>query len=992
MTFNRRSKDEARARIAELVDRFSPLEAELTATLSAYTETEARTSYIDEFLIALGWDVRNEDGRSQVRTDVVMERTGSDEDRVWGRPDYRWRLDGQDCMPVEAKKPAVRLATAPGPAVQARSYGWSMSLPAAVLTNFAETAIYDTTIPPEEGDGPDVALIPGCRYRYDEYVSRFEELWERLSFESITAGGLERVYGYTQPPRGESPVDLRLLSESRRWRLTLAEDIAQNNKDLPAPEVGRRTQRLLNALLFLRVCEDRNIGRYRDLLNSANARTIVAHFKQADRVFNAGLFTVLDDTSISAGVLVSVIAEMYWPRSQFAFGVLQPEILAGLYEQYLAERVVLDGSRRARLEPKPELTHAGGVVPTPDYIVQRLNDAALGPLLEGGAPGNLAILDLSCGSGVFLVDAFKRVVAACEAAGETVGLAARSAIVTKHLFGVDIDGAAAEVTKLSLLLAVLGEAVIDPAVDRQSLPDLSRNIVVGNAVVREDFDRILPGAAAEAHRRSEAAPLDLRRALGSCYPKNGFSAVIGNPPYVRIQTLSAHMPDQLEYLQDPRSGYESPASNNFDLYQVFIERALDLLAKDGRLAYIVPHRFTNHLSGSAVRLRLGRRLERLVHFGEVQVFPHRTTYTALVTAGPSTSGDAIFELVSDLDAWRSGSQGQLVAVPRADLGPDIWPIATADQTRLMDSLEAHSVARLGDPEWVKIFVGVQTSADKLFFIKPRPGDPSQPLTTFLDVDGVERQIERALLRPAVLDRQIAFYDGEPEPDCQAIFPYVLEETGTKRGLRARPLTPEEMRIGYPSAFEYFEAHSTALRARSVSPDPGEAIWAYGRSQSLTQLDEPKLIVRVLSLTPLYAEDRDGLVAAGGGDGGPYYLLRPQPDCPYSIKVIQAILSHPVVDMYVAVNGKKYRGSYVSHRGAFLAKVPVPNLTAADGDQVEAHVTELQGIAVRLRREVDVAVTRSLKARRGHLAGEVESILSSAYRLDAVLVRRVLGTE
>ena len=46
---------------------------------------------------------------------------------------------------------------------------------------------------------------------------------------------------------------------------------------------------------------------------------------------------------------------------------------------------------------------------------------------------------------------------------------------------------------------------------------------------------------------------------------------------------------------------------------------------------------------------------------------------------------------------------------------------------------------------------------------------------------------------------------------------------------------------------------------------------------------------------LYATGSNGLLAPGGGDGGPYYLLRPYPGCPLSLKVLVALLSHPAVD-------------------------------------------------------------------------------------------------
>lgn len=988
MSYRRPTKAEGFERIVGLVTRYRVQASELSAPGSPYTETDARVGFIDGLLEALGWDVRNQAGLRQRLAEVVMERTGSDSDGPWGRPDYRLRVGGVDVMPVEAKKPSVRLATDASPAVQARSYGWSLSLPAAVLTNFHETVIFDATVEPLTSDDADVAAIPGCRFGFEEYVSRFDELWDRLSYESLASDGFERIYGYERPPRGESPFDRRFLGDFEEWRLALAGDIAQRNPGLGAAEVGRRTQRLLNALLFLRVCEDREIGRYEALLDSASSSAVVTAFREADRTFNAGLFTVLADTSVGDEVLLDVIREMYWPRTQYAFGVLRPDILAAIYEQYLAKRVRISSARTVELEEKPELTHAGGVVVTPGFVVDAVNDATLAPLIDNGVPADLSVLDLSCGSGVFVLDAFERILQAFEsAAGTAPNLAERGRLAQQHVFAVDIDGAAVEVTKLSLLLAILGDAKIDVATARQALPDLDRNIVVGNAVVDVDFDRLMPEAARDASRRAAVAPLDLAAAFGSRFPRAGFSAVVGNPPYVRIQTMSQFAPDQLEYLQ--RSGYESPSAHNFDLYMVFMERALGLLSSSGRLGYVAPHRFTNHLSGSAVRRQLGRRLEQLVHFGEEQLFARRTTYVALVITGAVTPDPATFELVRDLDAWRNGVPGDLVSVERSALGASAWPISTNEQTELFQQLAQGRVARLCDEGWAKVFVGVQTSCDAVFFVRML-GDTGDPtLVRVVGADGGERLIERAILRPAVLDQAIGYFDGQPDPDRYAVFPYTIDTPPAGRRKRARLLTGDEMRSAYPHALAYLTQHEARLRARNISPDPGEWFWAYGRSQSLTALDEPKLIIRVLALSPLYALDENGLVAAGGGDGGPYCLLRPQPDCPYSIDVIQAILSHPAVDAFVA-SGKKYRGSYAVHRKEFLAQVPMPKLGAAEQGEIEWRASELRSVAVRLRDESDTEVLRSLKSRRLTLSADINDILTTAYGLDRALVERAVG--
>lgn len=990
MPFRRRTKVEARERIAELVAQYRAQAPDWEAPTSAYTETETRVQFIDKMLDALGWDVSNEDGAPQVLTDVVMERTGTgDEGESWGRPDYRLRREGKDRLPVEAKKPSVHLGSDSAPALQARRYGWSMNLPAAVLTNFAETVIFDTTVTPEEGDAADVAVIPGCCFTVDDYVERFDELWDRLAYEVVASDQFYDVYQYTEPPRGQSPFDQRFLDQFRRWRLVLATEIAAKNTTLGSAEVGRRTQRVLNALLFLRVCEDRDIGRYSDLLDSAASRSVEAAFTRADRVFNAGMFTALGGIVVGDDALLAVVREMYWPRTQFAFGVLGPDVLAGVYEQYLAERVSVAADRTVTLQPKPELTHAGGVVPTPDYVVDRLNQAALGPLLMSGVPKNLAILDLSEGSGPFLLDALKKLIAAAERAGEEVGLAERAALVKEHLFGVDIDAAAVEVTKLSLLLAVLGEASIDPTRTRQVLPDLSHNVVVGNSVVRGDFDTLVPEIARDVERRAAVAPTDLRLEFGTQYPAGGFDVIVGNPPYVRIQTLMEYLPDHLAYIRQPGSGYTAGESNNPDLSLAFIERALELLAPNGRLAYIAPHRFTTHLSASGVRLKLGRRLERLVHFGVEQVFPNRTTYTALIIAGPSSPEPATIEFVSSLDAWRGGQPGRLVQVERGELTAAPWPIPKPEQRAAFEQMQARSIGHLGDPEWVSIFVGVQTSRDKVFLVTAAPFAEGASVVEITDGYGQSWSIETGILKAALNDQRIDVFDGQPDANAWAIFPYEIVAPQRPGGrLTARVLRPDEMERRYPLALAYLQAHRATLENRDVTPDPGDSFWAYGRSQSLTTLDEPKLIVRVLSLAPRYAQDDSGLVVTGGGDGGPYYLLRPTQGCPYSIKTVQAILSHPVVDLFVTVNGRQYRGAYAVHRKAFLARVPVPELTLAEQAYIDERVTELQGVAIRLRHETDSAISSSLGTRRLVLQSEVESVISAAYGLTRAMLARL----
>lgn len=950
---------------------------------SRYNEASTRIDFIDKFLRILGWDVHNDGGLAQSNRDVVVERSADAENAVIGRPDYRLRINGRDRLPIEAKKPSVRLSSSSRSALQARSYGWSLSLPAAVLTNFSETVIFDATVTPSQGDGADVAVIPGCRFTSEDYVERFNELWDRLSYETVASDEFFKVYEYETPPRGQSPFDRTFLSEFRRWRQLLSTDIAVQNPALNAAEVGRRTQRVLNALLFLRVCEDRDIAKYEALLDSATAHEVVAAFRRADQVFNAGLFKVLDDpTVVSPQILLQIIKEMYWPQTKFAFGVLDPEILSELYEQYLSERVEILESRQTRLVEKPELTHAGGVVVTPSWVVNDLVEGGLNPLLSVAPkiPQDLTLLDPACGSGVFLVALLNRLIAKQESLGHPLTLHDRSNLVRRHLFGMDIDAEAVEVARLSLLLMVLGDDHIDTTRDVNLLPDLTSNIQVGNSIVSDDFDILVPSAARIVERRAAVAPTNQHRAFASVFAKGGFSLVIGNPPYIRIQALASFMPDQLAYFQHPSSGLLSSQTHSFDVYLLFIERALKMLGPEGRLAFVVPNRFTVHTAAAPVRATLTHHIERLVHFGEQQLFPGRLTYSSFIFTGNQVGGPVQICMVDDLDAWKYEKKSNVGYLDRSSLDGSPWPIASSERTEIFEILDSTKIASMGDPGWVDIFVGTQTSLDDVFYIVPESVPDENGLVAFTDRWGTGWEIENEILRPAAKKRRIRPYDRNITPDKFGIFPYVIEP-GSGANPRARLYSQPEMETKFPKALNYLTAHREKLEARNVTPS-GQNFWAYGRTQSLTKLNEPKIIVRVMSLTPCYALDDDSLLVPGGGDGGPYYLMRPTPECPYPSEVIMAIMSHPAIDAHIDSHGKRYQGSYIVHTKRFMQQVPVPSLDGTQIETIRAHVQEITSITERLRSERDTVLKASLLSRHDSLRYQVENIISESFGLES----------
>ena len=76
----------------------------------------------------------------------------------------------------------------------------------------------------------------------------------------------------------------------------------------------------------------------------------------------------------------------------------------------------------------------------------------------------------------------------------------------------------------------------------------------------------------------------------------GFDAVVGNPPYVRIQELNATSPDEVKYFSIFTS-----AIGSYDLYILFVEQSLKLLRERGQFGYILPNKFIHLDYGQGLR-------------------------------------------------------------------------------------------------------------------------------------------------------------------------------------------------------------------------------------------------------------------------------------------------------------------------------------------------------------------------------------------------------
>ena len=379
------------------------------------------------------------------------------------------------------------------------------------------------------------------------------------------------------------------------------------------------------------------------------------------------------------------------------------DILGQIYERFLGKVIVLSG-KKADVEEKPEVRKAGGVYYTPSYIVDYIVAQTVGKLLENRAPTDpekIVILDPACGSGSFLLGAYdyllrwhlqwylsnepekwakkpgppiyQIIVQGSNEAHYRLTARERKRIVIDHIFGVDLDAQAVEVTKFSLALKVLeGETAenIDNALknhNERGLPDLGSNIKCGNSLIEPDFyspadpDEWQRRNALDDDERARINDFNWRAQFPAIFKAGGFDAVIGNPPYVQARSGQLAAMDKAYY----ETKFET-AEYQLNLYALFLEKGVTLLRKGGSMGFIVPNYWLSTDYDARLREFLFRQNQVRELVNVYKVFEDATVDTLIIVAAPGQGDAAQTIAVKSVDrAFKSISE-RLSAVAKRE--------------------------------------------------------------------------------------------------------------------------------------------------------------------------------------------------------------------------------------------------------------------------------------------------------------------------------------
>lgn len=905
-----------------------------------YNEASVRLNFIDPFFTLLGWDVNNSKGQKSYQQEVIVEQPLTNATLKNKRPDYTFRAFTQNKFFVEAKKPSVNILSLPDPAQQIRRYGYSAGLKISVLTNFEDLVIYDTTQIVDTNDPQSKAVIR--TYHYTDYVTHFQEIADYIGRECVYSGAFDQTWQCIQSHVVSKPVDESFLDLINGWRLLLGKDILAADPSMSLDQLNDKTQNYINKILFLRICEDRNIEQYQQLLSICQSnkwKKLIDLFHKADIRYNSGLFkdelakAIIQNVSSAFWV---IIRDLYYPDCPYSFNVFSSDILGKIYDIFLSKQLSVDNGQLSLID-KPE-NKDRSVVPTPAFIIREILLETIAEKCGSLSPDEIMQMkfaDIACGSGAFLIEMFQLLsdtlvdfykehdlskLIPTGPHSYRLNFESKKALLTNCIYGVDKDFNAVEATKFGLLLKLLEcEDCQTLGNSRHILPLLDNNIIYGNSLI----DTVDVGL----HSIPEINPHD----FGSLK----FDVIVGNPPYMKTEDMKNITPLELPIY----SRKYTSAFQQFDKSYLFIERAMSLLKENGLLGYIVESKFLKVEAATKLReiITTNKWLSSLTYFGAIQVFPKVSTYTCLLTLSHSSIARFKYTEVKDLKGWVLHQAGASTTDERdassIDAKPWIFCPAELEPAYLKIISNSCPLSNLIGSD--HIYNGIQTSKNDVYIFVPTK-EGRKYYSFYNKKLNREIKIEKSITKPYYITQRgnnaLSPYRSF-KPNARLIFPYEIDPSTGNYKLIAE----QRFKATYPFAYSYLRKFQSELANRDISPTPKADEWfCFGRSQNLNAFGiAEKMIVGVLGATGKYAIDTNQTFITSGGTAG-YCVISLPNTCQYSIYYIQAILCSKYLDWISTLSGEVFRGENYAKGTKVLMNLPIHVIDFNDPYQKGLH--------------------------------------------------------
>lgn len=782
----------------------------------------------------------------------------------------------------------------------------------------------------------------------------FQELYLCLAWEQIRKGvAIEMKKASVS---SEDQITNRLYRDYSQFKKALFADFIHNNPVIEGNEkdwhllLYKKSQKFLDRLLFIFFAEDggllppnsmikildqwqqlkeldayvplyNRIKQYFGYLNDGNpSRGIYA--------YNGGLFKpdeILDSLKVSDDLLDKQTRRL----SEYDFkSDVDVNILGHIFEHSLSEiEEVTQSLIGEEVDTSKSKRKKDGVFYTPSYITKYIVENTVGKLCaeKKQALGineeeyfsdrkrqketkkhllellreyrnwllQITILDPACGSGAFLNAALTflmnehRLIDEMEAkiAGASIVFQdVEKSILENNLYGVDINEESVEIAQLALWLRT--------AKPQRKLSTLSGNIKCGNSLISD------PAIAGDK-------AFDWEKEFPQVFEKGGFDVVIGNPPYVRIQGIKSNQELESKFYEN---NYTS-AKGRYDLYILFIERALSLIKPQGSASYILPHNFMAGNLGESIRTMLAENqyIESIVHFGSHLVFQDALTYTCILKL--SNNNKSI--QYASINPLELSSNITFEQIDYKGLGKEKWNLTNAAQKKVLNKIHCFS-SKVSDI-FTNVGRGIVTGMDDCFILTGEmQGDKFVGFSKALK-EKVE--LEKDLLKPILMGNSVHAF-STLFTTTYVIYPHVL--------VNGKTIAIEEMdlELQYPLTYSYLSKFRDTLIAKKIKYKTNPKYW-----YTLHNCRDLSLFIGTKIITPYLGNKCQMSLDSKGGmfSNDKCSLLKLKEEYSSLYYPYLAIFNTHLTWFFISNTSSEFSGGYFVFSNLFINPFPIPDL-------------------------------------------------------------------
>ena len=381
--------------------------------------------------------------------------------------------------------------------------------------------------------------------------------------------------------------------------------------------------------------------------------------------------------------------------------------------------------------------------------------------------------------------------------------------------------------------------------------------------------------------------------------KGGFDAVIGNPPYIKIQNIDNEQAALL------KRKYHT-ATGKFDMYVLFVERAFNLIGKDGVCAYIQPHRFLNVGYGKGIRQFLinNHGLKRFVHFGVNQVFDSATTYTGVFFYRENSpfieyayaSDKNLSSIEFSVKEWDTLGATWTFG---EDISNSVVTKILKNKTELLDVFQG-------------IYQGLITLGDDIFIM-----DGTVKKDTFYGWSKAlqtDVEIEASLMKPLLKGENIRRY-AQPFSTMYVFYPHRINQKG-----KTEPIDEETLKRNYPKGFKYISQFKDYLEPKKVKYKTNPKYWySLHRAREMSIFESEKIITPQLQNYCSFAYDTCSMYPDAGG-----YMLIIKDQYKKDILYYYGILNSSLFYHFIINTSTAFNNNYYYFKTAYIEPFHFPD--------------------------------------------------------------------